>query len=509
MHRALFLLTILVPLCPAAFAEPIQLPDEPVLLVDDQLIESMKGTSLKLHSPVRQAPVITYDAPWEGGQSGYVSLVQDGRQIRMYYRGGGDLGREYTCVALSSDGLSFERPKLGLFEFEGSKDNNIIWTGPRKGYSESHNFFPFIDGNPACKPDERYKAVSVAKVEVGSDTIRALLGFVSADGLRWRKLCEQPIITEGSFDSQNVAFWDIVRKEYVCYSRIGRDGKRSVNRCTSKDFVTWSKAEFLDFGSSPTEHFYTNGIVQYWRAPHLYIGMPMRFVHPVQRNTVGLQQRPTDGLSDAVFIASHDGLHWSRAFMEAWIRPGPDPANWGGAHGNQTPAWGVLQTGPAEMSVYWADHYDNYPKKDAIPRLFRGTLRLDGFVSVNAPYGGDVPDRPPGPSKPGEIRKPADVPSIPPRAGGEFLTKPLVFKGKTLVLNYSTSAPGSIRVELQDAAGKPLPGFALDDCIEIWGDEIERTVAWRKSADLSALAGKPVKLRFVMSDADIYSIQFK
>ncbi|HRR87465.1 MAG TPA: hypothetical protein P5316_20865, partial [Phycisphaerae bacterium] len=172
---------------------------------------------------------------------------------------------------------------------------------------------------------------------------------------------------------------------------------------------------------------------------------------------------------------------FDRLFMEAFIRPGLDPENWGGAHGNSTPAWGILQTGPAEMSIYWTEHYENYPENTGrIPQIRRGTMRLDGFVSVNAPY-----------------------------EGGEFVTKPLVFEGSKLVLNMSTSAVGSVKVGIEDADGQPIPGLGLNDAVEIWGDEIERIVNWKGGPDVSRLAGKPVRLRFVMKDADLYSIRFR
>ncbi len=96
-----------------------------------------------------------------------------------------------------------------------------------------------------------------------------------------------------------------------------------------------------------------------------------------------------------------------------------------------------------------------------------------------------------------------------PLSGGELLTRPVVFAGSKLVLNYSTSAAGSVQVELQDAQGVPLLGFALADCHEIYGDQIERVVAWKGSSDLGKLAGAPVHLRFVLKDADLYSIQFR
>jgi len=111
--------------------------------------------------------------------------------------------------------------------------------------------------------------------------------------------------------------------------------------------------------------------------------------------------------------------------------------------------------------------------------MARWTLREDGFASVRGPL-----------------------------SGGEMRTVPLQFAGSSLEINYSTSAPGSVRVELQDADGKALPDFALEDCGEIFGDEIARDVAWSGGSDLSALAGGPVRLRVVLRDADLYSFRF-
>ena len=96
------------------------------------------------------------------------------------------------------------------------------------------------------------------------------------------------------------------------------------------------------------------------------------------------------------------------------------------------------------------------------------------------------------------------------------MTKPLVFQGENLVLNFATSAAGSIRVEIQDAQGNPLPGFALEESPLIWGDEIKHTVRWERTHGkatsdnpLARIEGKPVRLRFVMKDADLYSLRFR
>ena len=129
------------------------------LFVDDWLVATSKDASLKLHSPERREVVLVTDAPWEGISSAYFSVVQDGELVRLYYRGsdvGSDLSDDQvTCVVESRDGVHFSRPKLGIIEVAGSKENNVVWKG-----IESHNFAPFRDTNPACKPEERYKALA-------------------------------------------------------------------------------------------------------------------------------------------------------------------------------------------------------------------------------------------------------------------------------------------------------------------------------------------------------------
>ena len=171
--------------------------------------------------------------------------------------------------------------------------------------------------------------------------------------------------------------------------------------------------------------------------------------------------------------ASRDGLHFDRRFMESYIRPGGDRLSWLTRCNTVLP--GMLQLAPDELSLYVARRWG-----DPTVHIRRYVLRTDGFVSVNASY-----------------------------AGGQLVTKPLVFSGRRLVINYATSAAGSLRVEIQNAAGESLPGFALAKCPEMFGDEIEQLVSWQDGSDLGSLAGMPIRLRFVMKDADLFSIRFK
>ncbi|GAB4323861.1 MAG: hypothetical protein Kow0059_19280 [Candidatus Sumerlaeia bacterium] len=442
--------------------------------VDGLYLAELHELDHVLHPPVPQNVALVLDRPWEGPQSGYGTVLRDpaSGEFRLYYRGGGDVTtREVTCVAVSEDGINWRRSELSIVSFDGATTTNIVWTAREFAYGESHNFAPFVDTNPACAPDARYKAVGIMKGLDEQGERRVMLGaLASPDGLHWRRLSEEPVLRHGAFDSLNTAFWDPTLGRYVCYFRVPRNGLRSFARATSPDFLNWSAPEELEFRPQQTEHYYTNGITLYPRTPGLYLAFPMRFVP--QRTAIGRPPRTIDGTSDAVFLTSRDGRRWTRTFREAFIRPGLNPANWGDAHGNNTPLNGLLETAPDELSIFWFDNCAD------VPSIRRGTLRLDGFASLRA--GADE---------------------------GEAITTPLKIEGTRLSLNLATSAVGYVKVECLDAAGRPVPGWQLAECEEIFGDEIERPVVWKGGDVLPAV--RPLRLRFVLRDADLYAFTVK
>ena len=364
--------------------------------------------------------------------------------------------------AESGDGVHWEKPRLGLVEFDGSKDNNLVWGGP------GFDMAPFLDGNPDALEEERYKAV----VDRG---FVELLALASPDGLRWRLVQDEPILTERPFDTHNVPFWDPWRGEYVIYAQ-GRaerggpdDAVRWVRRATSRDFRTWTPFEPIDTGGAPLEHLYTNACVPYERAPGTYLMFPSRIVPERSPDP----EWPDPGVNDIVFMSSRDGLHFDRSFMEGFVRPGLDRGNW--HERSLYMERGILRTSPAELSLYGMEN-SRLPSV----RIRRFSLRTDGFVSMRAGY-----------------------------SGGEFTTQPLIFEGSELELNYSTSAAGALKVEVQDADGRPHIGLKEAACTEMFGDEIDRLVRWESDAGLGTLAGSPVKLRFTLKDADVYAFRFR
>lgn len=429
-------------------------------LVDRHLIAHMDHVTLQMTLPVRREVVLTLDRPWEGPSSAYFTVFRDGERVRMYYRGycPSDLANEQvTCYAESTDGIHFVRPDLGLYDFNGIKANNIVYRGV-----EAHNFAPFLDGNPSRRRDESYKAVA------GVDG--KLYAFASQDGFHWRKLTPEPVMTDGAFDSLNVAFWDSEARLYRCYSRAwsggGYAGYRSIQSATSNDFIHWEPSVMNVYPEgTPPEHFYTNATAPHPGAPHVLLSFPKRFMPDRKR----LAEAKSGGVSDAMFMTSRDGVHWDRTFRTAWLRPGLDARNW--THRSNMPAWGIVETGD-EFSVYVSEHYD-WPDN----RLRRVTVSRNRFAGVHADG-----------------------------VGGSFVTHPLVVTGRDLHINYSTSAAGSVSVEVLNSEGEVLHGFSSAECGVLYGDEMDATVRWGERS-LGDAAVSPLRVRFSMVDADLYALR--
>ncbi|MCA9134738.1 MAG: hypothetical protein KDA45_16335, partial [Planctomycetales bacterium] len=304
LHQSRTLATILLL---ASGALPVALADKPIemgnrleLFVDDYLIDELQGdVQLQMLRPEAKEVVLVTDKPWEGNTSGYFTVFQDGDLYRMIYRGWQHDAQkkaehpEITCYAESTDGIHWTKPELGLLEWQGSKKNNIVWLGPG-----THNFTAFRDDNPDTPPESRYKALGGGR--------GGLLPFASADCKQWRLIQESPVITNGAFDSQNLAFWDAERGEYRAYWRHFDNGVRAIRTATSKDFLHWENEADLSYPEgTPNEHLYTNAIQPYFRASQLFIGFPTRFEAQSQQ-------------VEPILMTSRDGTRFHR-YPEAVI----------------------------------------------------------------------------------------------------------------------------------------------------------------------------------------------
>lgn len=439
------------------------------LFVDDYLIESMENVELRLQTP-RVAPYADNPPPRQGS---YATVIYDGDKYHLYYRGtvGKDDDGKHRLAyyyIVSDDGIEWRKPDLGLFPEYGEAHANMV-VEPNDPIT--HNFSPFLDTRPGVPSDQRFKALGGGG-KTWTDG-EGLYAMVSPDGIHWRMLQDEPVIPEGNdgrvsehyFDSQNVAFWSESEQCYVCYYRTwlpkveGKRGIRAISRCTSKDFVSWTQGT-QDPINLPEEQLYTNATGPYFRAPHIYIATPLRFL-PWSGGDI--HRYP----SDTLLLTSRGPEGYRRTFNEAFIRPGRHPERWVWPNPVSTAATvNVIPTGDDEMSIYIRDR--------------RYVLRTDGFVAVHAGA-----------------------------AYGELLTKPFRFQGDKLIINCATAAAGRIRVEIQHVDGQPVPGYSLDDCKLIVGDEIERTVEWENGSEVSSLSGQTIRLRFQLLDADLFSLCFK
>jgi hypothetical protein len=477
-----------------AAVDPLDPGSRRELFMDDYLMASMENVQILVHAPVRKELAMNFNKPWEGSATTYNTVFFDGETYRMYYaawqapKKGEPLTKEImsACCAVSDDGIHWKRPNLGLNSYNDQNDTNILF--PR-----CYDFTAFLDTHPAAVPEAKYKGLAHLP--------RGLVPMQSADGVHWEQMGSNKALyrpgTLNAFDSQSNSFWSESEEKYVLYYRVKHNDVRHVERAVSDDYIHWVKDGLIEFpeGEGPRKQgqFYTNQIRPYYRAPHIYIGFPARYTDHGQTVSRDLlpeleernkraERHPRFGsvTTDSVYILSRDGIHF-RQSNDVYLAPGlKTKGNW--SYGDNYIASGMLETTSAnsdegrEISIFASE--SRFTGTDTFCRRY--VLRVDGFASLHAKT-----------------------------KEGVVTTKPLVFRGKELSLNVATSARGTVRVEICDANGEVIPSFGASECDVIYGDTLDRRVSWNGNKDVSSLAGRPVFLRFIMMEADLYSLIFE
>ena len=508
------------------------------LFLDDHVVDRVEAVQRQFHRPrrCRQNPILEPDRPWEqsgGGVylfGGTVLYDEDDRVFKMWYRTSTELvetpdpgtreepdGVYRSCYATSEDGLEWEKPALGLSDFAGSKQNNLLPPAAATGRQVRRP--NLIKDYEESDPGRRYKMVYMDRI-----TGRwALCKGYSADGIRWQMNVGEPVWFEPPVVPNGILFgWDPRRREFVHYHRKnGRlaadvDGrsvrtKVAVMRTSSPDFETWGSTSeaLMRRQDDPPRWDPSHGVdlagVLY--TDDLYIG----FVDSVTSHYV--EDVPED-LWEEVYadayaeyrtemVMSRDGSRWRRLCPHwEFMRPGL----WG--------AWDSDHIGLSkpivkddEVLIYYSGSNlpmgatgPYHPQRGVVSVSSRcqrlghaiglARMRLDGFVSMEA-Y----------------------------ESGGTLTTRPIRFDGDRLVVNVrapdrafgAQRAPatphGSMDIEVLDADGHPLPGYTCEDCDTFTGDEVNLTVTWRGEHDLEHVA-QPVRLRFCLTNAALYAFQF-
>ncbi|MCL5742350.1 MAG: hypothetical protein M1541_00275 [Acidobacteria bacterium] len=487
---------------PLFSAEPLDIGNRRQLFIDHRFMASRKNVELKVHPPRKTGDIIVRsERPWTLG--GYSCVLKDGDVYHLWYLVAG-------CVAYarSKDGIHWELPQAGTVEINGAARHNIVMgSGHGDVKGNVNGLMVFLD--PNAPRDQRFRLVANPH-----DEGQMIQIFSSPDGVLWKRTYRNVLRytdPKHHLDSQNTIIWDERLRKYVAFARrnLRRQGStmRSIVRAESptlRHFPDVEQCQVVfrpdagdpEYGGVSAVDWYTNGVMRYPWADDVYLMFPAEYFHYGRYLGDFRGAAPVNaGALDTRLATSRDGIHWERYNRKPFVRLGMTgdfdarriyisygvaPALNGNElymyyHGtSDTHGWGRNQANNDLLAK--AGLAPTGPS--AISRL---VLRRDGFVSASAAY-----------------------------AGGEFTTPALRFSGRELVLNVDTSAAGTLRVEIQDPQGHPYPGFALADCVDVHtANSVNRVVCWRGASDVAPLAGKPVRLRFVFRDTDLYAFQFR
>lgn len=455
----------------------IDVGDGKQLFMDGLFFESSYGVALHVNAAHKTGERnLVSDRPWEDATLNWFSVMDDDGSYRMWYECYDVEGWPTTddtsfCYAESVDGIHWNKPSLGLFDYHGNTANNILFRQIGEGDARSRVHGAGVFKDPDAPPEARYKAVSQGMF-AGFDPPYRVAGMYSPDGLSWTRL-PRPLCDVFA-DSQYSAFWDQEDAQYVLFGRVSGHG-RAIGRTAGATFDRFDPLNVVlqtDDKDPPESDLYNPAASKYAYADRVYLMFPSLYRHA------------TDTL-DVHLAVSRDGMHWS------WPEQGKPFVELGeiGAFdsGSLYMGQGMIRAGNELWAYYGGSplkhnetELDALAKADNRRVYSRVVSRLDGFVSVDA--GDDE---------------------------GGFITPPLVFQGATLHLNAKTDAGGEIRVGLIDALDRPLPGRTLDDCIPIRGDYVDVAVRWGEENDRVDTCERPLKIAVRMTNASLFAFQFR
>ena len=449
--------------------------------------EMPHGVRIAVHRPrIDLQPLIVADRPWESMVTSMVTLMEDEGRYRMWYEcwslaeGDDSIGEAayptMLAYAESADGANWVKPRIGTVSFGGSTDNNLVYWASR-GSS--------VFKDPSAPPDERYKLVCMSRGGIG--------GAVSPDGLRWKSLEQLLVSADDAFEDQipDVARFDTERGRYVGYFR-GWDrrnpglwhGRRTIAYAESDRFESWPVPQTIvapNVNDGPDTDIYTNSYAPWPGAPDAHLMFP------------GYYQRTRD-VREVHLLTSRDGMDWHRPTSEPIIPCGEPGSGWG--EGSWLAGTGLVSFHPGEWSLpvrpqSRSHNQYQFPTGPQNPpnrgELCLATWREDGFTSLEA------------------------------ESKGGCSTMPIVFTGGRLEINAWTRFGGEIRIELADPSGEielnyktaeTVVGHTFEECDPISGDVLKHVVTWNGESDLSAWAGRPVRVRFSLRRARLFAFQF-
>ncbi len=474
MTSALFVLLAL-----GASPTPIQVGEQKQLFIDERFIADKDRIELHPHPPQKLG--FLRDEKGEPFQGHISRVIEDGKKVRLY------LGAEDVQILESDDGLHFRR------------------TGARLPGGQ----FPTLFLDPHERdPAKKYKLFHLEFSPPFDPAKHGVYASYSGDGVHFTRVGQVlPFFT----DNPPIVHWDERIHKYVIYTRAfcyDSENQRRIGRIeTDNPLKPWPYRKsardrmFLsidnvpvvyaaDAQDDPHSDVYYNAAAIYPWAQDVYLMFPSHFRHFSPRRNPYVRPRVKGqwedyGMLEVQLAVSRDGVKWSRPNREPYIPTGLAD-EWDRWYAVAGP--GLVRRGNSIYQYYYSsgrlhDSAILRPEYEKSARQMGGVgvvrQRLDGFVSADADH-----------------------------RGGWLRTPPLVFQGKRLRLNLDTGSLGTALIELQDAEGKPIPGFTLADCEEIGGNFVDQCVYWKGKSDVSTLAGRAVRIRFQLKRARLYAFQF-
>lgn len=436
------------------------------------------GIRLRTGRPMlSEKPIIVADTPTDGVYiGGYSTLLEDGGKFRLWYESyltlkTGDASAQ-ICYAESDDGLTWKKPNVGVFKYNGSKNNNVV-------FKHGHGASIFID--PTAGSTERYKMIHLGKVPLqmvnGKQINSFVFGAVSPDGIHWRQL-QQPLIKHTS-DTQSIAEYDPITHKYVAYLRgwepqtkAGFGGRRIVVRTESPEFGNFPEPiPVLSMGPQdpPDVDVYTNAYQRWPGARQAYLMTP------------AIYHRSSDQV-DLQLATSRDGIRWQFPQREPFLADGKPGSGYEGAiYAGRGTIPISKGTWAFPVSRYRGTHntiFEELPGQPAEGSLWLAMLREDGYISLEA------------------------------ESEGECWTQPAAFTGSQLLINSWGMSGSRVMIELADESGKPFPNFSLADCDGLSGETLWSPMTWRGNSNVGALSGKLIRIRFGLHRVCLHAFRF-
>ena len=473
------------------------------LFIDDHCIERMQGLQRTLHQPrdIEANPVIVPEFPWEHRRIPYGSVlwIPQERKFKCWYltmniydsRPGFRGYRQqyhvpineaaYICYAESRDGAVWTKPQLGLHAFRGSKDNNIVLVSPGTHFDSTS-----VIHRPHDKQWPYRMLTFIGRWPYKEELVRKQWGdpppfgirrhghfaFGSRDGIHWQELNNnQPVLR---VSDRSMFWWDPHKQIYVGAAKRSKNGKRAQAYAWSRDMLHWKVTADWIHAADPQDDPRDEAEAAYC-FPYGEQWVGFAEMRRVRKSDKGVVDRGTT--INWELLSSRDGRHWTRPIRDLFFADGSEQTG-------RYRVFKIIANPPIErdgrLLIYYGGKTGTVPVERGyapFQALCLASLRKDGFVSLTA-------DKKPG----------------------HLVTKPFVATGSQLLLNVDVHDAGAVRVEVLDEKGDAIAGYHISDSIPLQGHAIDQPVTWRGDVKWRQLAGRQVRLRIQLSNADLYAV---